>query len=204
MRKEYTLWTKEAEQIVKDNFDKITNQAIADKIHKRFGLEYSSASISSKAKRMGLEREEKENVWLEELNKFLPTIYPTYSIRECIDIIEKKVGIRYTNNIISTRIKWLGLKKNPVGVHLNIKLKASKPHEESKIISDVTFADSKPRDCRYMDVGRSDAPICGKPIVKGSYCFDCYVLTHEVIKGRTETDRKMRTHIRALQDGKYV
>lgn len=199
MRKAYTLWSGTASKIVADNFLTKTNQEIADEIARKTGEEYSMNAVSSKGKRLGLARvNPKEVKWTEGLSEYLPTIYPENPLNACAKIIEDKYGLSFNPSTIAHHVKRLGLKQNQRG-YRGIRQPKIKTHGESKIISTVTFETLKPHHCRYMDVGRAYAPVCGKPIVKGSYCLDCYILTHDTIKGKSETDKKMRTHLRKFR-----
>lgn len=116
--------------------------------------------------------------WTPEMDKVLPTIYPEYPSSECAAILSKQFGVAISRMVVLNHAKKLGIPIRARGFS-GFRNPLDRTQPKNTIVSDVLFKDSKPHHCRYIVVGTPDSPICGKDIVKGSYCAYHYEITHD-------------------------
>jgi len=86
---------------------------------------------------------------------------------ETIDLVRARFGIWPTRNAI---VSILNRHKAPHAVPKRKSPPDKKLPDLKPVESDILFRDSLPHHCRYMTSGGANSPICGRDIVKGSYC----------------------------------
>lgn len=111
-------------------------------------------------------------------------------------MINETFGTTYSQKSIIGRAGRMGLHyRTPRTIEKKYNSKVVKEDLQS-LNSNVVFADLKPNDCRYMNGSSACSTVCAKPIARGSYCEEHYILTHDGDGGKIGVRRDMNEGIK--------
>jgi len=108
-----------------------------------------------------------------------------HTARETIDLVREKFKIWPTRNAI---IALLNRYKAKPAVPRRKPPPDKKLPDLKPIESDILFRDSLPHHCRYMTQAGANSPICGRDIVKGSYCEEHHALCLRKVRDGKEIE----------------
>lgn len=187
-----STWTKEQDQFLAENRQKMTSENLAASINEKFGTSYSKMAVIGRATRLGISLDKKALristgvSWTAEQDNLLRFKHTEMPLKEIVELINLTFGTKYSLHSIKNSVKRLGLtgrgyrkarfakkasSKQPCAASIT---QPFKPRVFDLPSHRKTILDLRAMECRWPDENTNDDGLitfCGCQTADGSsYC----------------------------------